>query len=168
LLAPEPSTWALKTKPPTLQPWRAQAAVNTVPYPKLVGMRSRWLACRSVCLLRDKTGDCIDSERPLSLATCSKLAKCTHYTFFFFFPALLPRLRTDGPVWTLETGQTALFPVLQPTLCFWKKKYIYIYIHICTEVLLGSCVFSVLSTWFLHFDLYSSYPLLCSFVSVAL
>jgi hypothetical protein len=28
-----------------LQPWRAQATINAVPQPKLVRMRSRWLAC---------------------------------------------------------------------------------------------------------------------------
>jgi hypothetical protein len=32
-------------KPQGLQPCRAQAAVNTVPEPELVRMRSRWLAC---------------------------------------------------------------------------------------------------------------------------
>jgi hypothetical protein len=33
-----------KTKPLALQPWQVQAAVNTVPLPKFVQMRSRWLA----------------------------------------------------------------------------------------------------------------------------
>jgi hypothetical protein len=36
---------AAKKKTPSLQPWRAQAAVNTVPQPDLVYLRNRWLTC---------------------------------------------------------------------------------------------------------------------------
>jgi hypothetical protein len=39
------SKWHLLTHSEALQPWRAQAAVNTVPEPDLVYLRRRWLTC---------------------------------------------------------------------------------------------------------------------------
>jgi hypothetical protein len=42
-----------QTKPLALQPWREQAAVNTVPEPKLVRKRSRWLASRPNTRIRN-------------------------------------------------------------------------------------------------------------------
>jgi hypothetical protein len=45
-LAINPRKKTNQIKLPALQPCRAQAAVNTVPQPNLVKMRSRWLAYR--------------------------------------------------------------------------------------------------------------------------
>jgi hypothetical protein len=71
-----------------LQPWRAQAAIHTVPQPKLVRMRSRWLVYRLNTLILiiliqqpepsgSEAGESRVRDRVLQIRWVSYLTECT-------------------------------------------------------------------------------------------